>query len=176
MIFDLREYKEFPAKASVEAIANEFDQFAEDVTKVNTVRAELAIQRSEEEYFCQGKVFAAYQIECSRCLQQYEHLIKQKTDFVICSESYHEKISEDRIDDEDYVFFTGSDLRVDIADQVRQVLVLSVPMMPLCSDECSGLCTQCGTNLNKSKCECDNEKIDPRWEELKKLRDPDQKQ
>jgi uncharacterized protein len=176
MILDLREYKEFPAKASVEAVADEFDQFAEDVSQVNSVKAELAIQRSEEEFFCQGKVFASFQIECSRCLQPYEKLIKQKTDFVICSEAYHEKIREDRIDDEDYVYFSGSDLRVDIADLVRQVLVLSVPMMPVCSDECQGLCPQCGTNLNKSKCECDKEKIDPRWEGLKKLRDPDQKQ
>jgi uncharacterized protein len=176
MILDLKEFTEFPAKASIEAKADEFKQFAEGVTRVDTVRAELAIQRSTEEYFCQGKVLATFQLECSRCLQPFEKTVEQKTDFVICSESYFESIREDKTDNEDYVFFSGSNLSTDIAEAVKQVLILSVPMMPLCSEECSGLCSQCGVNLNKSECKCDNEKIDPRWEGLKKLSDPDQKQ
>ena len=39
----------------------------------------------------------------------------------------------------------------------------------LCSDDCKGLCPHCGTDLNVSECNCENEYIDPRWEKLAEI-------
>jgi uncharacterized protein len=71
------------------------------------------------------------------------------------------------IDDEEYVYFQGSDFRVDITEPIRQVLILAVPLKPLCAETCRGLCASCGANLNETGCDCKRDNTDPRWEGLK---------
>jgi uncharacterized protein len=43
-------------------------------------------------------------------------------------------------------------------------------MKALCDDDCAGLCSKCGQNLNKGKCECPAEDTDPRWAKLTELK------
>lgn len=43
---------------------------------------------------------------------------------------------------------------VDITEDMRENLLLHVPGFPVCSEECKGLCAQCGANLNKGSCSC----------------------
>ena len=43
---------------------------------------------------------------------------------------------------------------VDITDDVRQEILLTYPMIPLCSPGCKGLCRRCGQNLNEQRCVC----------------------
>ena len=48
---------------------------------------------------------------------------------------------------------------------------LEVPIKPLCSKDCKGLCPKCGTDLNESKCDCAaRPRIDPRLAGLKEFR------
>jgi len=47
--------------------------------------------------------------------------------------------------------------------------VLALPMKPLCGEACKGLCRHCGTNLNKSSCDCAPTWDDPRLAPLKGL-------
>lgn len=50
---------------------------------------------------------------------------------------------------------------------LRDNLVLSLPLKPLCLENCKGLCVNCGENLNHRDCGCKVESIDPRMEGLK---------
>lgn len=43
---------------------------------------------------------------------------------------------------------------IDVSDQVRQALVLSLPVRSLCREDCKGLCPGCGANLNDEPCRC----------------------
>jgi uncharacterized protein len=43
-------------------------------------------------------------------------------------------------------------------------------MARLCSDECRGLCPDCGANLNEAECACKLEQVDLRWAALKELK------
>ncbi|MCK4563518.1 MAG: DUF177 domain-containing protein [Verrucomicrobia bacterium] len=43
---------------------------------------------------------------------------------------------------------------VDITEDMREELLLHVPGFPVCSEECKGLCAQCGANLNRGSCSC----------------------
>ena len=55
---------------------------------------------------------------------------------------------------------------------LRDTILLSIPLKPLCREECKGLCPVCGKNLNEGECEHvkkKEEEIDPRWEKLKAL-------
>jgi len=43
---------------------------------------------------------------------------------------------------------------VDLSEDIREDVLLQVPAYPLCSEECRGLCAQCGKNLNEGPCAC----------------------
>ncbi|HEX2043624.1 MAG TPA: DUF177 domain-containing protein [Acidimicrobiales bacterium] len=60
--------------------------------------------------------------------------------------------------------------RLDLAPLAREVLLLDLPLAPLCADECRGLCPTCGADLNRGDCECVAELGDPRWAALDVLR------
>ena len=65
---------------------------------------------------------------------------------------------KEQLDENNYI--AGYELDVDalIADE----MVLQWPMKILCKEDCKGICKVCGTNLNKSTCDCDQTVPDPR--------------
>ena len=167
MILNLREFEDFPANKALAVDPNSFEQVREDVREIKELVLDLAIQKSGEEYYCQGKLIAKAVIECSRCLVDFDTILEEPTDFVICSDI--RASDEDVIDDEDYAFMKGNDLRVDLTDIIHQALVLSLPLKPLCSETCRGLCPSCGINLNLKECDCPRNIPDERWDGLKGL-------
>ena len=96
-------------------------------------------------------------IPCDRCLEQvavkipYE--IEQKLDM---KKSDTERVQD--LDENDYL--TGMDLDVDRL--VYLEVLMSWPLKVLCRDDCKGICSQCGKNLNDGPCGCAEEPKDPR--------------
>lgn len=167
MILDLREFEEFPAQVVLVVGPNEIDPQDDRVMRLEDVSVELSIQKAAQEFFCQGSVKARVVMECARCLTPFETELSEPTDFIVCSET--PAAERDVIDDEDYVYFQGNDLKVDIVEPVRQAIVLALPLKPVCNDACRGLCSQCGANLNDGSCTCEVKVDDPRWDGLKDL-------
>ncbi|HWS47003.1 MAG TPA: DUF177 domain-containing protein, partial [Acidimicrobiia bacterium] len=58
---------------------------------------------------------------------------------------------------------------VDLEPLVRDALVLELPAVPLCRDDCRGLCPSCGIDRNAATCDCAADDIDPRWAPLRSL-------
>ena len=96
-------------------------------------------------------------IPCDRCLEQvavkipYE--IDQKLDM---KKSDTERVQD--LDENDYL--TGMDLDVDRL--VYLEVLMSWPLKVLCREDCKGICSRCGKNLNKGSCGCAEEPKDPR--------------
>jgi uncharacterized protein len=72
-------------------------------------------------------------------------------------------------DDEDFVVLPKTTQEYEIDQRIREAIILELPLKPLCSETCLGLCPMCGTNLNESECECTPDKTDERWESLRQL-------
>ena len=168
MILDLREFETFPVKTLLKGNPGEPDIDFDGLNNVKQVNLNLNIQKSGEEYYCQGEVHAEVSLECARCLETFDTELDTETDFIICTEGAREN-KDGIIDDEDYVFLKGNDLQADITEVIRQAIILEIGIKPLCSDSCQGICSQCGMNLNKGSCNCSKEEIDERWESLRKL-------
>jgi uncharacterized protein len=62
---------------------------------------------------------------------------------------------------------------IDLGQLMREQFYLSLPMKPLCLDDCQGLCPQCGTNLNRGTCGCQRTWEDPRFAPLRALKEND---
>ena len=103
-----------------------------------------------------------YKEVCARCLKEFMNTIEtQFTAFITDNEV------ED--DDSEKINIIIHDNSIDIDEAIKQVIYLSIPMKSLCSENCKGICPTCGANLNIEECDCENNSIDPRLEELKKL-------
>jgi len=104
--------------------------------------------------------------ECARCLKD----ISVKETFPI-EESFI-RSDEASPEDEDAYIFDGGTITVD--DAVRDNLFMNIKGRYLCSEDCRGICPQCGKNLNDGECGCESEFIDPRWAGLADLMKKDQ--
>ena len=50
--------------------------------------------------------------------------------------------------------FLPGEIELDISTDVRDAVMISMPMRMLCDDDCKGLCPSCGVNLNNESCDC----------------------
>ena len=51
---------------------------------------------------------------------------------------------------------------VDVEQLICNELLAQWPMRVLCKEDCKGLCSRCGADLNVSPCDCDRTSLDPR--------------
>lgn len=103
---------------------------------------------------------ACYQAPCDRCATNCSERITVDNEYILVSEIENE--------DNDNILLVTED-ELNLAELSRTDVLLQIPMKHLCSPDCKGLCSVCGTNLNKDTCSCDKKQIDPRLAALAEL-------
>jgi uncharacterized protein len=73
-------------------------------------------------------------------------------------------------DDPDYRIVSPSDVEIDFTADIRDAIILAIPIKILCREDCKGLCPQCGQNLNSETCNCVVKKVNPQWAALSTLK------
>jgi uncharacterized protein len=134
------------------------------------LRVHLAISRHGNEVLVRGKVALDVGLECSRCLRSFSTALESELERYLeeakgCGGDEEGDLTEEEIDI-DPLERGVIDLREMIAEQIH----LSLPVKPLCEENCRGLCPRCGVDLNKETCSCAVDETDPRWEALKQLK------
>ena len=64
-------------------------------------------------------------------------------------------------------FYEGDGL--DLADVLREQIMLELPMQRVCHEDCLGICPVCGQNRNRAACDCHERRPDDRWARLRDL-------
>ena len=105
---------------------------------------------------------------CARCLNEVE----VELSYPIQGFLVKKEVDENEV--EEFDVYTYKDDEVDFIDLIEQTLDFNLPQRVLCSEDCKGLCSTCGTNLNKKVCSCnevanDEDVIDPRFAKLKEM-------
>jgi uncharacterized protein len=59
---------------------------------------------------------------------------------------------------------------IDLDPIVREQVLLALPLYVVCKDDCKGLCSVCGQNLNERECGCERKMVDPRLAALKDIK------
>lgn len=138
------------------------------------IRAEFDVQRFGSELRVAGTVGAAVRLECSRCLAPFVLPVESAVSVTFAppaeaaGDEHQRELAEDELEIESLVQ-GAADLRGVIAEQIH----LAVPLKPLCSEDCRGICPHCGKDLAGGPCGCRPAGVDPRWEALKKLTVPE---
>ncbi|MDP8213297.1 MAG: DUF177 domain-containing protein [Candidatus Zapsychrus exili] len=95
------------------------------------------INLADNIFLVKAKVEGKYSSFCFRCMEPVESVLDKEfsLDFEI----------EDKVD------------HIDISDDIRQEILLSLPNKILCDSDCLGICLDCKQNLNKEKCKCNKQ-------------------
>ena len=98
----------------------------------------------------QGEVETCGITSCARCLEPVDVDLFGELEgyYLLDPEDYPEDMEADEFE------VLPEDRKIDVAPLITAALLLDVPMIPLCSEECKGICPTCGINLNEGECTC----------------------
>jgi uncharacterized protein len=110
------------------------------------------LQRMGNDYLLRGNVKGALEMSCARCLEQAEVPLD-----IPVAVTFVEKEAGDADGDadEDDVEVSYVDVdAIDVGAELRDQILLALPVSPLCAETCLGLCPLCGGNRNQVPCDC----------------------
>jgi DUF177 domain-containing protein len=128
------------------------------------------VRKSGSEVDVSGRVETRVNVECDRCLKTLEMPVS--ADFqlqYITGQDYESSHAAELTADEMALAVFDGEV-IDVDEIVREQILLSVPDRALCDENCRGICSMCGTNLNAGSCECKSSEVDPRWAALKNFK------
>lgn len=167
MMLNLGALGNFPAHVAVEEKASRLNLSLDGVSVTGDIVVELEIIKSDGIYYCVGNALCQADIECVRCLEPFSTELNGAVDFSVQLVG-SKKIDPGNVPDNEIVV-EGNKAEVDISNPIREALILDVPLKPLCTEDCLGICPHCGINRNEKKCNCKVETTDPRWDGLRNL-------
>lgn len=131
------------------------------VSEGATVSVDLLLESVVEGVLVTGTARASTSGQCARCLDPISSEIEvELTELFAYPDS-----TTDNTTDEDEVSKMIDD-KIDLEPLVRDALVLALPLVPLCSEDCQGLCPGCGAKWADLEPGHGHETIDPRWAAL----------
>jgi uncharacterized protein len=151
-----------------------FDPQDEDYRVAAPVELTMEVERAGGDAFrVTGQATTRLELECSRCVEPFEVPVDAAFELRYVPASENGGAGEREIADDDLTTAFYRDGALDIIDLLREQFQLALPMKPLCTDECRGLCPECGANLNRTDCGCAPKWEDPRLAALEVLLRPE---
>lgn len=134
----------------------------------SNLKGKVKLLRTDREILVRARLKNWVEAICSRCLASSRVPLELNIE-----EEYFPSIEVNTglslpLPQEPGAFLIDQNHILDLGEAVRQYTLMAMPMKPLCSPRCAGLCPQCGHNLNEGLCGC-SPVVDPRWEELRKI-------
>ncbi|MBN2171495.1 MAG: DUF177 domain-containing protein [Candidatus Krumholzibacteriota bacterium] len=131
------------------------------------VTADVRVNPSGERWYVNAAVEGSFPFTCDRCGASFSGRLAGDFMLVVLAKAGGDLDPEDS---EEVVLLPSGVQEIDIGEQVRETLLLALPMRLLCREDCRGLCPGCGANLNEEPCVCHREDADPRWGSLQELK------
>lgn len=113
--------------------------------KLNEVSVAFDVTFTNPDVEVEGQIVCVVSGCCDRCLEETKRSFK-----LSFFQTFKKNPSEDEYG------YDGS--KLDVTKAVQDEIVLSVPTLFLCKDDCKGLCPVCGANKNVAECDCNTQK------------------
>ncbi|MBO9596865.1 MAG: DUF177 domain-containing protein [Cohnella sp.] len=171
MLLNVQELVARQAPVQMKGSLNAADVFRGNTEYVplSPVEYTLTAQPADDLIILTGKLSCSVRTQCSRCLDAIERELQLP--FEVKLQLVEDPDAE--FDEEDEVIPVAGE-RIDLEPFLVEELVVQLPYAPLCSEDCKGLCPECGTNRNEQSCGCNTAKIDPRLAALQDWFKPQQ--
>jgi uncharacterized protein len=133
-------------------------QGAATVPAGEVIELNLRLESVHEGILATGELDSTAKAECSRCLEPLNLAVE--VDF--------QELFAYSLEQEDD--FLVQDEKIDLEQAITDAVVLSLPFKPVCSQDCLGLCSECGMKLAEDPEHVHQAQIDSRWSELESFR------
>jgi len=121
------------------------------------VRLSGWFRRSRAEVDFRGSVVAVIDLICSRCTAPLSLEVAGDCFRVYRAGRAAQPVSEGDLDEEDLALTPYDGFRIDLDEIAREQIYLLLPLKPLCTESCEGLCPHCGSDRNLAPCGCPEE-------------------
>ena len=120
------------------------------------------VTRTPQGLLVEAQMRAIATLECGRCLNEYEQPLEIDFKELYVFPGREREETDLRL---------PADGKIDLTPLVREYMILEVPINPICTPDCKGICSICGENITESPHSHEQETIDPRLAVLKELLD-----
>jgi len=119
----------------------------------------------------QGKLATRLEGDCARCVEPVVQQVDRQFDLLYRPAGTDAGRDELSVTDAEAEigYYSGDGLQLE--EVLREQVLLALPLKIVCREDCRGLCSQCGKNLNEGACACVPPVHDLRWSALKEIRD-----
>lgn len=131
-----------------------------DDLDVAGLRGALRVTRTPRGLYVGGRLTASMPAECVRCLTEIPLSLSADLDTLFV---YPPSKATDPLE------AVSEDGFIDLAPLVREGMLLSIPLQPVCRPDCAGLCPECGVNRNEETCEHSARPVAPGFAVLAEL-------
>jgi len=133
-------------------------------------RLSLHLERIEDVVQLSGRAHVEVEADCSRCLGRVPLALDAPLRVTLVPKGAEPRSGADgELTADDLGVATYDDKEIDVSAVIHDEVFLELPMTPLCSEGCAGLCPQCGKNLNEGACGCAPQG-NQTWEALKRIK------
>ncbi|WP_242471251.1 MULTISPECIES: DUF177 domain-containing protein [unclassified Blastococcus] len=122
------------------------------------VHLRLRLESVMEGVLVSGEIEAPLVGSCARCLEPIEDTLTLDVQELYA----YEGSTTEATSEEDEVRLVEGDF-LDLAPMARDTVVLSLPLSPVCDEDCGGLCVDCGQRIDDLPADHSHEITDPRW-------------
>ena len=130
-----------------------------EVVLTSPVCVEITAAHEFDHVRVNGRVDAGIRLACSRCLAEYDDVVSSNFVLFYTKAQGNETVPDEEVElsETDLVSATYRGDEIDLVSAVEEQVITELPMKPLCSDQCRGLCSSCGADLNTVDCGCRQE-------------------
>lgn len=153
-----------------------FKEYGLDCKITQDIKAKVFILLEDSGVLLSGDLQGQVALPCDRCTEDCLADISSKFQtFEPYPEAggYRKDSDEEDLDEADESIIRpalrGNGIDLNITAYVWQELSLALPIKPLCSTSCKGLCPKCGADKNNEECDCVLDEGDPRFAKLRGL-------
>jgi len=163
MRIQTEQLKESSVTFEFEVTATRFPSLQEMVRNrecdfTSPIQTRLKAVRIGEMVQIEGHVRTTIRLTCGRCLREFisplesEFALTYARDLPGFPEADQPVEKEIGAEEIGLIAFRGEE--IDLTDGIQEQLILALPLRPLCSETCKGLCPRCGSDLNDADCKC----------------------
>ena len=168
---DAARYEPFFWQESIELKEEEIREL--ELLDTSAVRCAGSLTHAEPDYLLHADLSYELTVACNRCLNPVQQAVESTLDLVLVERSRkREATEEEQLEAQELGLVEVEGGSFESRPLVVEQVELSLPMKPLCREDCQGLCPQCGQDLNEGRCGCVRERVDPRWAALAMLKEP----
>lgn len=152
-LFALAESSHFEGKADLPLLQVGPD----DYTFADPVAWSVDVTNTGSALLVEGTVTGEATCACARCLEDVARSFTGEIEGYFIIEGDYAQGAVDEDDEElgeDEFDVLPADHVIDLMPLIEAALIVDAPTMPLCREDCAGLCPTCGANLNEGDCGC----------------------